>query len=377
MQSSEKTKVVQRTTTIGAIINVSLSTIQLVGGVLFGSSALILDGIHSLSDLFTDFFVLLVTRFGHAAPDEDHPYGHGRFETMGVVVLGCALVAVAFVFAWNNFEKLRSGQATVAPDSWAIIPPILAIVSKEILFRHTKKMGEIHNSKILQANAWHHRSDVLSSIVVLVGVAIASTGIAWMDSVAAIGVAGFIAKIGFEFIWDSIKELVDTALEPELVEKIQKEIESSEGVKGAHNLRSRMVGDAAMVDVNIEVSPMITVSEGHEIATRASKNVLNKFPLVGDVTAHTDVEHDHEKESFFTVTGEEPELPCRRDIESIINPALKEANLIDKVERLQIHYIGNEVEVDILLNNSCDSNTCLSTESFPNWLVKVNCYRKL
>ena len=384
MDKIEKSGEIQKVTFIGALLNTFLTALQLVTGVVFHSNALILDGIHSLSDLFTDIFVLAITKLGSAKPDKNHPYGHGRFETIGVVVLGSVLITVALLFAWENVERLRKGEALFAPEPWALIPPLVAIFGKELLFRHTIKVGKRLNARILLANAWHHRSDALSSVVVLAGVGIASLGFPWMDSVAAIGVAGFIAKVGIDFVWDSLKELVDTALDPEIVDKIQEEIIAVEGVKGVHNLRSRMVGDQAMVDVNIEVAPRLSVSEGHEIATRASKRILNTVPLVADVTAHTDIEHDHaDEEGFFTTSPGESRLPSRTAVEVQLNPVLNELGVSSCIERIQLHYLGSRVHIEVLLNSgSCESSQALVEAarlalSKHDWFGSIQFWQKL
>ena len=365
MNQIDKSKAIQKVTILGGVINVLLSALQLSMGILFHSNALVMDAIHSLSDLFTDIFVLIMTKIGREGPDENHPYGHGRFETMGVVVLGSALIAVALLLGWQNVERLLSAEELTAPAGWALLAPIAAIISKEVLFRHTLSVGKKVNAKIIIANAWHHRSDAMSSIVVLIGVGLASFGWPWMDSLAAVAVAVFIAKIGFDFVYDSVKELVDTALEPELVEEIAKEFIDSPGVKGAHNLRTRKVGDNALVDVNVEVDSKISVSEGHEIATRAAKKVVRKFDDVVDVTAHTDIEHDHEEGEYFIDPSHKTKVPLRDEVEKVVGAILETHGLLSSLERVQIHYIKNKLHLELIFRET-------ASEVFKDVKVKSN-----
>ncbi|MEX1100091.1 MAG: cation diffusion facilitator family transporter, partial [Bacteriovoracaceae bacterium] len=177
MKNFSRDKATKRVTLLGALVNSLLSVFQISFGLLFHSNALIMDGIHSFSDLFTDLFVLLMTKIGGAKPDENHPYGHGRFETMGVVVLGSALITLAILLGWRNLERLLGEEELLTPGGWALAVPFAAIVSKELLYRHTHKVGKRINSAIIMANAWHHRSDALSSVVVFIGVGLASFGL--------------------------------------------------------------------------------------------------------------------------------------------------------------------------------------------------------
>ena len=380
MNQTEKAEAIQKATTLGAVVNVLLSALQLVMGILFHSNALIMDAIHSLSDLFTDVFVFIMTKVGRAGPDENHPYGHGRFETMGVVVLGSTLIAVAVLLGWQNIERLMSGAELAAPSGWALAAPIAAILSKEVLFRYTLSVGKKANAKIIIANAWHHRSDAMSSIVVLIGVGLASMGLPWMDSVAAIAVAVFIAKVGADFVYDSVKELVDTALEPELVSEIENEFVNFPGVKGVHNLKTRRVGDAALVDVNIEVDSKISVSEGHEIAARSAKKVVNKFEDVVDVTVHTDIEHDHKEGQYFIDPDLKAKTPVRHEVEGEVEQTLKKHGLCDDFYRMQIHYINKEIHLDLYFKNTQTSEKCNSFKKdilSYDWVKEVEMFAKI
>ena len=292
MTPEEKKQEVKIVTLVGGVINIILSAIKIIIGAAFHSSALIVDGLHSLSDVITDVFVLWVAKYSHDAPDKEHPYGHGRFETLGTVALGVILAATALVLAYENIVRLFIGDIHTIPAWPTLVGATLSVILKEWVFRFTLKVGNKIDSPMVVANAWHSRSDALSSIAVLLGIGFAMLGLPWMDTVMAIVVSIMIGKVGWDFLWSSIKELLVTSLEPEFIEEVRAEIMLIDGVKSMHNLRSRRMGEMAILDVNIEVSRFVTASEGHEISTYVQKNLVKKFKSITDVTVHPDVQDD-------------------------------------------------------------------------------------
>jgi len=209
--------------------------------------------------------VLIVTRIANSKPDREHPYGHARFETLGTVLLGLVLLLVAAALAYDNISLAIQGAGDATPGWAALVITLASIISKEWLFHYTRKAGEKIRSNLLIANAWHSRTDMFSSLVVLIGVAGAMLGISWLDAVAAVIVALIIGKIGLSLILGSLRELVDTGLSVEETDAIKQEIVSMEGVRSAHNLRTRQMGADIFLDVHIRVGPTISVSEGHQI----------------------------------------------------------------------------------------------------------------
>jgi len=183
-----------RVTLVGAGVNIILSTAKIGAGVVLASPALVADGVHSLSDLVSDVLVLWALRHSGRAPDEDHPYGHGRFETLATLALSAVLALTGLGIAWDAALRLLSG-ADSAPGVWALAVIALSIVTKEILFHYTKGVGEREASRMIVANAWHHRTDALSSVVALVGVGAAQLGFGWGDPLAAIIIAAMLARV--------------------------------------------------------------------------------------------------------------------------------------------------------------------------------------
>ncbi len=176
-----RTQLAVRVTLVGSVIDALLGAMKIIVGYVAHSHALVVDGVHSLSDLLTDLGVVLVSRYSGEDPDESHPYGHGRFETFGTVVLGSFLVFVALALFYDNAQRLWNKDELLVPTWPALCVAFISIVSKEWVFRYTKKIGEEINSKLIIANAWHSRTDMFSSIVVLVGVAGAMMGWLWLD----------------------------------------------------------------------------------------------------------------------------------------------------------------------------------------------------
>jgi cation diffusion facilitator family transporter len=345
MDAVTKSKEAQRITIYGAIIDIILGIIKVVIGVFAHSHALVVDGIHSFSDLFTDIFVILIAKYAHEEPDEEHPYGHGRFETLGTVAMGTILIGVSGIIAYENIVKLFVATSFVVPAWPAIIAALLSVILKEWAYWFQLKVGKKINSPLIIANAWHSRSDALSSLAVLIGLIFAMVGMPWLDVVMAVVVAIMIGKIGWDLLWSAVKDLVDTSLEPKLMEQIKDKILSVYGVKSMHNLRSRRVGDKAILDVNIEVSHHITASEAHEIATYVSVEVVKAFDEVVDITVHADVEDDSEEGVMFTSVDRDL-LPLRDEVEKELFSRIETPDIL----HVDLHYNGPKMVVDLMFD---------------------------
>jgi cation diffusion facilitator family transporter len=279
-------------TLVGSAIDLTLGILKIVFGYLANSQALIADGVHSLSDLATDFMVLFAAKHGSRDADESHPYGHGRFETVATVALGIALIVVAAGIAWDAIERLFNPEELLQPGVWALVIASLSVISKEWIYHYTMHVAKKLKSNMLRANAWHSRSDAISSIIVVIGVAGTMAGLNYLDSVAAVLVGAMVAKIGWDLAWQSVHELVDTALDPERVEAIRREILSVGGVRELHMLRTRMMGGDALVDVHVLVDPKLSVSEGHYIGEKVRERLITEIEEVSDVMVHVDPEDD-------------------------------------------------------------------------------------
>ncbi len=376
LNHKEKQAAAQKVTLIGSAVDLILGVLKIITGSLFHSHALVIDGIHSLTDLLTDAFVLIITRVSNEKPDDEHPYGHGRFETLGTVVLGAILIATGGALLFETIQRFVAGGSQELPTWPVFIVAVLSIFGKEIIFRYSKKVGEDLNSQLLIANAWHSRSDAITTIVVLVGAVLTYFGAKHMDSLASVIVSIFIGKVGWDFTYASIKELVDTSLPDAQLAEVKKTILSVPGVLSMHDLRSRYHGNKAVLDVNIQVSPLITVSEGHEIASWVMKELMEGFDDIEDVTVHTDVEDDRaEAYQHAPLTL----LPLRPTLESLVREHWDKIEGAPKLIEIQFHYLGGRVLVDLFLINeeiSKDQSEALAAKlrsalSSTNWFKDI------
>lgn len=278
---------IKRVTWIGIVVNLGLATVKFIVGFLGGSQAVIADAVHSLSDMFTDFAVILGVRFWTAPPDEDHPYGHGRIEALITIVIGLAIAIVAFGLAYKSLFTMSSIH--IKQTKWiAILGPALSIVFKEIMYRWTIVVGKQAKSTAVIANAWHHRSDALSSVPVLIAVAASAINPNWafMDRVGALIVSIFILKVSWDIIRPSLSELADHGASIKDREFIKKIIIGVNGVKGVHAIRTRKFGENLYVDLHISVDPEISVRSGHNISEQVKKELLINGPEILDVVVH-------------------------------------------------------------------------------------------
>ncbi|MBT9098494.1 cation transporter [Methylovulum psychrotolerans] len=347
----------RRASLVGALVNILQTAIKLTFGIVGQSAALVADGIHSLSDLLSDLLVIIAVRFGSRAADPDHPYGHRRFETITTVILGLSLVAIGAAIIWHVLERVHHPEHLPTPEPMTLGIAALSILLNEWLYHYTKRIAKTTRSKLLLANAWHQRSDALSSLVVLCGIVGVLQGYPFADAVAAAVVALMVAKIGLNLVFDSIKELVDTSLPPSLVAQIRQVILSVEGVKGIHLLRTRRMGEDAYIDAHIVVDPRITVSEGHCIGDAVRDVLISRFDDVLDVLVHVDPEDDQ------NFSHKEPAL-SRTAIQDLLD-----AYLGDMAAGLEfrLHYLDRQTEVELILP------LALSAQAESLALVKAQC----
>jgi cation diffusion facilitator family transporter len=280
----------RRVTLVGAGINLALAAVKVVFGVIGQSQALVADGVHSLSDLISDAFVLVASRFGSQGPDLEHPYGHGRFETLATVAIGLLLLGVAAGFIYDAATRLLEPERLLVPGWLALSAAVVSVAAKEALYRCTAAVGRRVRSRLIEANAWHHRSDALSSVVVIVGVIGAMAGLAWFDAVAAIVVAAMVGLVGWRFVWNGLKELVDTGIDRSEQDPLREVIDSVGGVRSHHRLRTRRLGNEVLMDLHIVVDPDITALEAHRAGERIRDLLLQHVQDASEVLIHVDVE---------------------------------------------------------------------------------------
>ncbi|MDP3839514.1 MAG: cation diffusion facilitator family transporter [Methylococcales bacterium] len=337
MEQARKLKA--RASYVGAAINVSQTALKIGFGVLWQSSALIADGVHSLSDLLSDFLVIVAVRLGSREADHQHPYGHRRFETIATVILGLSLLVIGGGIAWSVMKRMEQPEHLATPDVMSLGVVVVSILVNEWLYHYTKRIAKVTRSKLLLANAWHQRSDAISSVVVLFGIGAVLLGYPLADAIAAIVVALMVVKIGANLIMQGIKELVDTALPPRKLSEIRAVILAIEGVEGIHLLRSRQMGEDALIDAHIIVDPRITVSEGHSISDAVRDELISRFDDVMDVLVHVDAEND---EGLF-----EKSPLCRRDVKLLLDDYL--ADIKPLIEDFKIHYLDGQIEIEVIL----------------------------
>jgi cation diffusion facilitator family transporter len=329
-----------RASYVGAVINILQTLIKLSFGILGQSAALIADGIHSLSDLLSDVLVIIAVRLGSREADPGHPYGHRRFETIATVILGISLLGIGAAIVWHVLERMKDPATLPLPEANTMAIAAVSILLNEWLYHYTKRIAKTTRSKLLLANAWHQRSDALSSLVVLCGIGGVLLGYPFADALGAVIVALMVAKMGAGLVLDSIKELVDTALPALLVKDIRHAIMGIDGVEGIHLLRTRQMGEDAYIDAHIVVDPRITVSEGHIIGDAVRDELVSRFDDVIDVLVHVDSEDDHGRI--------EPEKPLARvQVQNLLTAYLPTAQA--DIEDFRIHYLDGHIEVEIIL----------------------------
>lgn len=292
MESSRKQQhvhVVSRVTWVGLWVNVALCIAKVLAGLYGNSRAVLADGIHSLSDLVTDFALLVGVHFWTAPADADHPYGHARLETVVTVAIGLILAGAGIGIGWDAVAAFRAGEVHQARFV-AFAAALASLLSKEALYRWTVREARRINSSALAANAWHHRSDALSSAPAAVAVAVSMLFPDWafIDLLGAIVVAMFILHAAWSICYPALQMLVDKGAPKEVTDGLYYQACSVPGVRSVHRLRSRYQGAGLHVDMHIGVDSHITVQQGHDIADAVELLLLNEGPEVVEVLVHVD-----------------------------------------------------------------------------------------
>lgn len=334
-------KAAARVTVIGMILDAILGVIKVIGGTLFHSQALLVDGIHSFTDVASDVVVLGVMKVSRQEPDDSHPYGHQRIETFGTLVLGSILIAVGAALAWENTLRLIEGNLDTVPGWPVLVAAAVSVASKEWIFRYTRHVGLKIRSDLIIANAWHSRTDAFSSVVVLVSTAGAMLGMVWLDVFAAVVIAGIIIHIGWKFTRDSVAELIDTGLSQDDMKMLTSIARGIDGVRNVHEVRSRRMGHDILLDIHLMVRPEISVSEGHQIGMQVVSSMRDALDNIRDINFHIDAENDEDQ----LLTSER--LPSREDIRTILTRHLGE---LPQHSHLRLHYLQNKVHLELFLD---------------------------
>ena len=288
-----------KVTVVGMAVNALLIFIKLAGGILGSSSAMIADAVHSVSDFVTDFGVLAGLKFLSKPADKKHPYGHGRLETAISLLMGLFIVLTGFGILKNAAESIHlalGGTSPKMPGIFALLTGFVSIISKEMLYRYTISVATKTGSSTLRANAWHHRSDALSSVGTVIGVGGAILlGERWtvLDPLAAVFVSILVIRVGAEIGWNAIRELSDEALSRDREHKLETAIKNVDGIRGFHKLRTRSLGRYVTVDAHILVDPEMSVRDSHTITTKAENAIRKALGNAAFITIH--VEPDERK----------------------------------------------------------------------------------
>jgi cation diffusion facilitator family transporter len=286
----ERAAAASRSTWVSVGVNLVLSTVQIVAGVMTKSQGLVADGLHSLSDLVSDFVVLFANHHSQKDADADHPYGHHRFETAAALVLGLLLLAVGAGMLASAVGKLQAPDAIPQVHLAALWVALGALAAKELLFRYMLAVAKRVKSSMLVANAWHARSDAASSLVVALGIVGNLAGYPILDPIAAAIVGFMIGKMGWSFGWDALHDLMDRAVDDHEVAAIRQTLQETPGVMGVHDVRTRKMGDMVVVDAHIEVDATLSVEAGHDIAVEGRRRVMLRHRVL-NVMTHVDPWH--------------------------------------------------------------------------------------
>lgn len=340
---ASRSRGIQRATLVAIATNATLSVAQVVIGLFANAFSLVADAAHTLSDLVTDLLVLLAGRHGADPADTNHPYGHGRIETATTLLLGAVLAAVGIGFLWSSGLRLQHMDALPELHPAALGMALFTLAAKEGLFRYTLAAARRLNAPMLEANAWHARSDAASSLVVAAGIGGSLAGYPFLEPLAAAVVGFLILHMGLRLAWKAIRELIDTGLSEEELAHIRETIEQTPGVIGLHEMRTRRMAGRVLCDAHVQVAPRLTVSEGHRVSDSVYLRVRSAHPEVQDVLVHIDPEDDGDLQAVPPGP-----LPARKDVLETVSTLL--GPTAAEPDRIQIHYLGNRLDVEVLLH---------------------------
>ena len=349
-------------TWLGLAANLVLALAKGIIGIISQSSALIADSGHSFSDLLSDAITIWAVRMSRIPKDENHPYGHGKFETIGTFFVSIMLILTGIGVASHVLNKI---DTPITPGISALWMAGIAIVTKECLFHLTRVVSKRTRSRILLANAWHHRSDAISSVAALIGIGGSQLGIPLMDPIAGVLVAGLIIKTGIDIGYESIKELTDETVQEEIISELENIMTRIDGVDQFHEMRARKMGPNLLVDLHIQVDSMMSISSAHQVAERVRFRILRELPAVNEVLVHVDAEDDFAEEGNSTIPSEALLMRPQGEIENDVKKTINQIPEILGITHIYCHYLNKKlsVQVNILLDSEmriCDAQKIAS-----------------
>jgi cation diffusion facilitator family transporter len=345
-----------KATLVSALSDVGLAAVKFIAGIFGNSSALVADALHSVSDLATDFISYISIKVSHKEPDAEHPYGHGLAETIGTAVIGLFVAAVGITVVWQEQKHFSFSFPPVAqhdPTWLALAGAVISLVVKEALFIYTLRLGKKSNSESVIANAWHHRSDSLSSLAAAIGIVGSMMGYRQMDPLAAIVVGLLILHMGSKITWEAGQDLMERGLSEERLKEIQRIISSIPGVIQYHEIKTRKAGRDIFIDAHIQVNPRLSVSESHNIAEAVRFAIKKSDQSITDVMIHIDAEDDREGRYY---------RDRREQVEVLINDALSRFPGVSLADRPVLHYSLRQAAAEI----SIESDPGVSAETVEN-----------
>ena len=290
-EKSSREKGIYKVTIVGSIVNFLLLVFKFFAGIAGHSAAMLADAVHSLSDFITDIVVIVFVRIAGKPEDKGHDYGHGKYETLATAIIGLLLLCVGFGIFWNGassiYTFLRGGQLE-SPGVVALVAALVSIVSKEILYQYTVIQGKKLNSQAVIANAWHHRSDALSSIGTAIGIILLGDHWRVLDPVAAVVVSFFIMKVSVRLLIPCVDELLEKSLPEDVEKEIEQTVLSFPGVSQPHHLRTRRIGNYYAIELHVRMDGKITLEEAHSTATAIENKLKEMFGKGTHVGIHVE-----------------------------------------------------------------------------------------
>jgi cation diffusion facilitator family transporter len=345
LEAIDRSSETRRVTLVGAGTNASLAVAQVIVGWLGHSQALVADAMHTFSDLLSDAIAYVAARHAHRVPDDEHPYGHGRYETAATLAIAVLLTLVGLGIGWSAGSRLFDPGSLVTPDVLTLWAAAITTLAKEALYRYAMFEAKRLRSDMLRASAWHHRSDAWSSIIVFVGIGGTHLGLPYLDAIAAVLVGVMIVRIAWELGTGAVNELVDTGLAPPRLEAVRTTILSVGGVRDIHMLRTRRHGGHATADVHVLVDPWLSVSEGHMISLQVEQRLKREIEEIEDVTVHVDPEDDSSTPPH--------DLPLRPEALARLHSAWSDLDCLARAQRVGLHYLAGQIDVDLYLPVDC------------------------
>ena len=297
----DEKKIVKQISRVGILGNIVLAGFKLAAGLLGKSGAMVSDAVHSLSDVFATFVAYIGVRLAGQEEDAEHPYGHERLECVAALILGLILAGTGLGIGWSGLTKLFDKNQTLAvPTLLPLIAAVVSIIVKEGMFWYTMHYAKKLNSDAFKADAWHHRSDAISSIGAFIGIGMAKLGYPIMDPIASVIICLFILKVAYEISMDAIDKMLDTSCDSEFEEELKNFIEKQNGVNRIDLLHTRLFGNKIYVDLEIAVDPYISLIDAHEIAESVHSSVEKQYPNIKHIMIHVNPDEEMMKETTIT-----------------------------------------------------------------------------